>query len=153
MPGLFLTCTKESLFIKHTRIHVLQVLRTCVCGMKRKPYLECQLLVHESKSPSLLVLCSKTTAPIQPSPLSFPMPIPANTTFIYIQTKLTRLTRPLFLGQAHYLRPITSLSGISPNSNSFVLAAVIYRGQPNIKFEYFRFWIKYQDGIDRYKKN
>jgi hypothetical protein len=54
-------------------------------------YLESQSLAHGSESPTSLVPCLKLTA-FMPLTLPLPLrPLPANRTFIYIQTTLTCL--------------------------------------------------------------
>jgi hypothetical protein len=67
---------------------------------KKNPYkyLERQALDHSGKSPSFLVPCLKPSAHCAPSLPSSPYPLPANKTFIYIQTTLTC---PLLLGHTN----------------------------------------------------
>jgi hypothetical protein len=87
MRGLFLTCTKESIFIKNTQ--VIKILLTRV-------YIWNKTLTRNAGSLSMAAthhpcwsLAQSQLPHCSPLP-SVPMPIPPNTTFIYIQTTLTR---------------------------------------------------------------
>ncbi len=80
MHGLFLTCTKESLFIKHTGIHVIKILRSHVCSMKRKPLTwnvgSLSMVAYPHPCWSLAQSKLPHYDPPPPSPFGFPVPIP-----------------------------------------------------------------------------
>jgi hypothetical protein len=89
--GLFFNLHREAPFYQSHTIHIITKWGVHIMYKKNIPLLGKVVLAHDGKSPSPLVPCLKSTAflPLAlPSPL---YPLPANRTFIYIQTTLTRL--------------------------------------------------------------
>ncbi len=112
---IFLTCTIESLFSKHTHTYVIKIKyyfgHMFISYEKEIPYLECLLFVHGSMSPSLLSLAQRLLPITTSSSLNFsPSPHAYSRQHnIYLRTDAINKARFFYRGaQSLLLSDLTS---------------------------------------------